>query len=288
MRSTGGEAVEEPVRETLHLDQDIQGITGSPDLVRTIFEKIEKSAVVVADVTIVGATDAGKKLINSNVAIELGYALHARTDKNVLLVFNRFYGTHEDLPFDLRHKGGAVDFNLALDAGREAIEAQGKALKDRFSLALKPFLESGQQPKQPLSLKANVKHRRLPVPGGGDDELYQLLVSVENDGELDVTDFRLDVEIPAPFLDASGYRLQVQSVTEGFARFQITNRDPALQIGHLYPGDQTKDLIVFNYAVRGQVKRQSPELLQEKVTATVYSGNMKPKKTVLTIAELMD
>jgi hypothetical protein len=67
----------------------------------------------------------------------------------------------------------------------------------------------------------------LPVPGGGDDELYMLLVSVENDGDQDVTDFRLDVEIPTSFIDGSGYRLQVQSARLGFAKFQITNKDPA-------------------------------------------------------------
>ncbi|MFY9680358.1 MAG: hypothetical protein WA416_00315 [Candidatus Sulfotelmatobacter sp.] len=103
------EDIEEALREDLHLDQDTQGTTGSPDLVSTIFGKIEKSEVVVADVTIVGETDEGKKLINSNVAIELGYALSECTDARVVvLVFNRNYGTHNDLPFDLRHKGGAV------------------------------------------------------------------------------------------------------------------------------------------------------------------------------------
>ena len=102
------EDIEEALREDLHLDQDTQGTTGSPDLVSTIFGKIEKSEVVVADVTIVGETDEGKKLINSKVAIELGYALSECTDARVVLVVNRNYGTHNDLPFDLRHKGGAV------------------------------------------------------------------------------------------------------------------------------------------------------------------------------------
>jgi hypothetical protein len=279
--------VEDAPRD-IQLDYDIQGVTGSPDLVRTIFEKIDKSAVVVADATIVGCTDLDKKLINSNVAIELGYALRALTDKNVLLVFNRHYGKHKDLPFDLRHKGGAVDFDLAPDADREAIEAQRKTLKERFTLALKPFLEPGQQPKESLSLKANIKHQRASTPGGGDDERYLLVVNVENDGELDVTDFRLDVEIPGFFLDGSGSRLLVEPSRPNYARFQITHRDPAYGRDHLYPGDKTKDIDLFHYFVRAQTKRQSPELLEQEVTATVFSGNMRPKKTVLTIADLMD
>jgi hypothetical protein len=41
------EDIEEPTqvenRESMHLDQDRQGVTGSPDLVNTILDKIEKS-----------------------------------------------------------------------------------------------------------------------------------------------------------------------------------------------------------------------------------------------------
>jgi hypothetical protein len=142
--------IEEPTREALHVDQDIQDVTGSPDLARTIFEKIGESEVMVADVTPIGSvshpddTDGktlGKKLINSNVAIELGYALHALTDRKVLLVLNTYYGRHEDLPFDLRHKGGSITFNLAPVANPQDIQEQKKRLKERFVGALKPYVE---------------------------------------------------------------------------------------------------------------------------------------------------
>src|SRR5258708_15824640 len=84
--------VEEPTqaenRESMHLDQDRQGITGSPDLASTIMEKIDKSAVFVADVTPVATipkraddeTSREKRNMNPNVAIELGYALRSLTD----------------------------------------------------------------------------------------------------------------------------------------------------------------------------------------------------------------
>jgi hypothetical protein len=38
--------------------------------------------------------------------------------------------------------------------------------------------------------------------------------------------------------------------------------------------------------VKDQTKRQHPEQLEKKVTATVFSGNMTPKRTIMTIAEL--
>jgi len=283
------EDIDEPTRDDLHLDQDTQGTTGSPDLVPTIFGKIEKSEVVVADVTIVGKTDEDKRLINSNVAIELGYALHACTDARVLLVFNKHYGAYEHLPFDLRHKGGGVVFDLAPESDRKQIAAVRTSLADDFVRKLRPFLQAPLRIKEPLSLRGVIEHRlvrRYPLPNGGSDDVFELSASVENDGEQVATDFKLEVEIPAEFLDGGGHRLFSRSTNPGFARFEITHRDEIIRAEHLYPGTKTQPLITFNYAVRDQTKRQHPEQLEKIVTATVYSGSMKPKQKILTIAEL--
>lgn len=111
--------VEEPTeresRSAMHLDQDRKGISGSPDLARVILEKIEQSAVFVADVTPVGVVlnenkALAKKLINPNVAIELGYAVHALTDRALLMVMNEHFGSRADLPFDLQSKAGPITF----------------------------------------------------------------------------------------------------------------------------------------------------------------------------------
>jgi hypothetical protein len=147
--------IEEPAREALHLDHDREGIPGSPELVRTILDKIDTSDVVVADVTLVGTIPqeqseaSAKKLINSNVAIELGYALRALTFRKVLMVFNSHYGRHEELPFDLRHRGGALVFELAPQAGRAAIEAEKKILIQRLVTALKLCLGDPAVPAAP-------------------------------------------------------------------------------------------------------------------------------------------
>src|ERR1041385_4207385 len=129
------EDVEEPTererKEALHLDQDRQGIPGSPDLFRTILEKIDASAVFIADVTPVstspartidGETIPEKRNMNPNVAIELGYALKALSDRNVLMVLNTHYGDRTFLPFDLAHKAGPIMFHLAPEADKKAIE----------------------------------------------------------------------------------------------------------------------------------------------------------------------
>lgn len=140
------EEIEEAVRTDLHLDSDRQGVPGSPDLARVILEKIDAAFVVVADVTAVGAiaTDSNKppkKLVNSNVAIELGYALRALGSQGILMVMNNFYGGRADLPFDLQAKASPMLFNLPPDAD-STIKAREKAhLKSQLKTALRLCLE---------------------------------------------------------------------------------------------------------------------------------------------------
>jgi hypothetical protein len=138
--------VEEPTaaetRESIHLDHDRQGVTGSPDLARTIFEKIDAAAVFVADVTLIGNSDDGKKrLINPNVAIEYGHAHHALGDNAILMVQNTHYGDRDALPFDLKQKAGPIQYRLAPDAKKPEIEAAQKSLVGQFVEALRPFVE---------------------------------------------------------------------------------------------------------------------------------------------------
>jgi hypothetical protein len=138
--------VEEPTaaetREGLHLDQDRQGVPGSPDLAPTIFEKIERAAVFVADVTLVGESDNGsKRLMNSNVAIEYGHAHHALGSEAILMVQNTHFGNRDALPFDLKHKAGPIQFNLAPEAKKADIEAEQKKLVSQLVVALRPYIE---------------------------------------------------------------------------------------------------------------------------------------------------
>jgi hypothetical protein len=60
------EPSEREAAEAMHYDADRQGVPGSPDLVATIFRKIEEAAVFIADVTLAGQTPDGK--LRSNTA----------------------------------------------------------------------------------------------------------------------------------------------------------------------------------------------------------------------------
>jgi hypothetical protein len=141
----------------LHLDHDIKGTTGIPNLVDTIINKIDSSAVFIADITCVGEVFGKnredmprKKLINSNVGIELGYALKSLTDSKVVVLFNEHYGAHSDVPFDLRHKGGAITFKLPPNADKSAISSERARLRSKFLAALRPLLVQVKKATRPL------------------------------------------------------------------------------------------------------------------------------------------
>lgn len=149
---------------------------------------------------------------------------------------------------------------------------------------LLPNVES--QKTRGLSLRATIQHRPLPIPGGPADgeELYELAVGIENDGDRDATDFRLDVEIPTGFVDGGGYIIEKRAARSGVRLFQVSNSDRKFE--HLYPRTTIRDLVTVNCVIWGKVKRDHPELLQEKITATVYSGSMAPSVTTIMLSEL--
>lgn len=145
------EPTEREIKDALQLDQDRQGVSGSPDLARLILEKIDASTVVVADVTPVSTIPARtaedeeipeKRNMNPNVAIELGYALRVLSDRNVLMVLNTHYGNRSYLPFDLAHKAGPILFDLAPDADKGTRTAAAGALTGQFIVALRPYLQA--------------------------------------------------------------------------------------------------------------------------------------------------
>lgn len=134
--------LEEPERNELHLDHDRKGVPGSPDLAQAILEKIESSSVFIADVTPVGKTEKDKALINSNVAIELGYALSFVQDSGLLMVLNEAYGERNSLPFDLRHKAGPIVFKLSTISTKEEIAKEHSKMVGVFRTALRDCLEA--------------------------------------------------------------------------------------------------------------------------------------------------
>lgn len=126
--------------DRLELDHDTKGEAGLVEIVTTIFKKIDACEVFVADITPVAEviTEAAtKKVPNPNVMIELGYALREVGHQRVITVANlAFGGKPEELPFDLRHRRGAITYRLdsANNSSRDKVR---KDLVKQLASALK-------------------------------------------------------------------------------------------------------------------------------------------------------
>jgi hypothetical protein len=118
------------------LDRDTQNVPGAPDIAHTIFEKIEKAAAFVADVSIINP-GIGRPTPNPNVLIELGYALKRLGNPRTVLVANTAYGPVESLPFDLRTKRVLTYY---LPPGAEDKPDQRKKLQEGLEAALRAIL----------------------------------------------------------------------------------------------------------------------------------------------------
>ncbi|MCX6793403.1 MAG: hypothetical protein NTY12_05300 [Candidatus Falkowbacteria bacterium] len=120
------------------VDRDTQGVSGSPDISATIFAKISAADVFVADVSLVARSENGRATPNPNVLLELGYALKSMGHERVILVFNKFFGNIENLPFDLRMRRLMI-YNISQDDKDKAEERRG--LERQFEAAIRSALD---------------------------------------------------------------------------------------------------------------------------------------------------
>ncbi|CAM4285311.1 hypothetical protein COEX109129_16705 [Corallococcus exiguus] len=114
------------------------------DISATIFRKIENAAVFVADMTSIGRSEGGKRVMqNPNVLIELGYALKTLGPSQVILVANQSYGGKpEDLPFDVRHRRGPILYKLSKEDPPEVVDQEKQKLVDALADALTTCLQN--------------------------------------------------------------------------------------------------------------------------------------------------
>ena len=88
----------------VEISRDTEGLAGAPNIGDAIYDKIDHADIFVADVTIINSESTGRKTPNPNVLIELGYAIKALGWNRIILLFDRDFGTVEELPFDVNHQ----------------------------------------------------------------------------------------------------------------------------------------------------------------------------------------
>ena len=117
------------------VDRDTLDETGTPDIVSTIFLKIQNANVFLADVSIVTGGSGRRLSPNPNVLVELGFAASELSWDNIICVFNQGFGKIEDLPFDLRSRRiltYQLDENPTdkSDVRKELVSKLSSAIKD--------------------------------------------------------------------------------------------------------------------------------------------------------------
>ena len=96
---------------SLRIDESTLGEPGMPSITETIFKKIDNSDIFVCDLTpiikltkkIDGGQQENKQLPNSNVLVELGYAMSAIGLNYVIPLAHRGDWSANQLPFDINH-----------------------------------------------------------------------------------------------------------------------------------------------------------------------------------------
>jgi hypothetical protein len=114
------------------LERDTQGTPGSPNIVKTILDRVSKCDIFIADISIVTGdlTKMQRLSPNPNVLIELGYAISRVGWDRIILFCNEIYGTNEKLPFDIQQHR-RIGYKLKSDDIKAPIRDQlAKILKD--------------------------------------------------------------------------------------------------------------------------------------------------------------
>jgi hypothetical protein len=172
----------------LCVDRDTQNVPGTPDIVSTIFRKIEESQIFIADISIIhppapaagvaphptgglsGLTqpappagvsqeDRPKRTPNPNVLLELGYAVKHLGWEKVICVYNEANGHVNELSFDLRTRR---ILTYSLSKGQDKAD-QRKSLAAKFVDAIKSI---SQHESHLRSIREDIAQVRLEIHEG--------------------------------------------------------------------------------------------------------------------------
>ena len=120
------------------LDRDTSGLTGSPDIAASIFDKIDASSVFICDISIVnGISEEYRSTPNPNVLIELGYAISKLGWHKIIMIMNECFGSVDLLPFDLR---GRRVLNYNISSGENDKASERKKISSVLASAIKEIL----------------------------------------------------------------------------------------------------------------------------------------------------
>ena len=115
-------------------EKDTDGIPGTPNIVQTIFNKIDECSVFIADVTFIAQSTKSKLIPNPNVLFELGYAVKTIGWERTILVLNNAHGNANNLPFDMLQHRWPIEYRLTPET--KARDDRCSKLKEELTSAL--------------------------------------------------------------------------------------------------------------------------------------------------------
>jgi hypothetical protein len=143
IRAVNADADVDPADRDVQADRDTANVPGMPPLADTIFEKIDRAAAFLSDLTHVATRANGERSPNPNVLLEHGWALKSRGWRSLIGVMNTAMGHPDDhpLPFDLRHYKRPILFHCSPDAPDEERQAARLGLQKDLEGALRAILD---------------------------------------------------------------------------------------------------------------------------------------------------
>lgn len=262
------------------VDRDTLATPGAPDIGATILEKIDASAAIVADVTIVSANDMERPTPNPNVLIELGYALKSLGERKLILVQNLAFGGPELLPFDLRQKRVLTyDSPAEADSRVDARRRLQAGLREALALIL---MKEERRPASEYPIELAISYEETRIRSERHD--YGLRVTFKNVGARPITQWHVDLEIPTRLLSPDvtyGSRVAERSDQE---RTLLRTNQESLP-GVVYP-DDTKLAMAFTYRVDQEIFMNKRGLFDQSVTAVAYVHGEIAAKTERVVRDL--
>lgn len=139
----------------IEIDEATRDTTGSPNIPKTIFDKISESDIFICDITTINTSSSPdiRRVPNPNVLIELGYAIATIGWERIIMLFNKVHGIFPtDLPFDIdRHRSTPFEIkdNIDKNGKSQLSKVMKKAIKDIIIKApLKPYEKRIETPEQ--------------------------------------------------------------------------------------------------------------------------------------------
>ncbi len=134
------------VNDAPRIESGMDGVSGTPEVASVMFKRIRKSAVFIADVTLVGTIKHSdgredKHVPNPNVLLEMGYAAARIGWGRIICVMNEQYGERADQPFDVRNRRFPIDYKLKPEDANNC-DAKRNDLTQWIKTAIESVLEN--------------------------------------------------------------------------------------------------------------------------------------------------